>query len=618
MLKAQGVAQFVAVWMLRGVRVSLQRWSAAVHEHKGLQRVARRVAARCGCRSVALAWDGWREALVLIQRALVLKRKAGSRLNRWRLKGMASAWYKWVSEHEEQQVSARFLALSALRHSRWRYRECQRTLRTWKQLLDLIWHNKSVASRICFRWTRQALAHAWTSWYAVHGSRVRIKQLSTRIRRREARRLTSLVCSAWHQECVLRRRWYHQVRYLVCRWSNLRRRRSLDTWQERATHECSLRVEATKVVKRWTHRMQALAWRRWCTVVLSCRVARKALARCFHTERRKSFKTWRAHVASTAARYCRLQAVSSLTLHTLDRRHGQQKQRVLSCWRARVARRCFEAHEEVLRGRRASAASVALQCCRICRLFWPFLRWHCQVQARGVACGKSQLTTYESPSASFLALQRERAEGKARTLRQCLSRAIVVANWNLWCEEVGRGTVRRRCALTATRRCVHRFHVLRRAAWAAWAAGVIRCRVLRRGRVRLVLARLSRVCRAWRQSASESLLLRRKTSLWVRVLLRGVCVRHLQLVFDAFCAYLRRALRLRRVSCRRMQGYMNRFLAAVLDKWAGWRSGKVKRGSAVKSVADAAAQSLKALALRRLRSCVLHVCVPCPFFRPNP
>ena len=210
-------------------------------------------------------------------------------------------------------------------------------------------------------------------------------------------------------------------------------------------------------------------------------------------------------------------------------------------------------------------------------------------------------------------LQAPQAQQAPPAFAPTCARSCLKSAWNLWCEEVGRGTVRRRCALTATRRCVHRFHVLRRAAWAAWAAGVIRCHVLRRGRVRLVLARLSRVCRAWRQSASESLLLRRKTSLWVRVLLRGVCVRHLQLVFDAFCAYLRRALRLRRVSCRRMQGYMNRFLAAVLDKWAGWRSGKVMRGWAVKSVAAAAAQSLKALALRHLRSCVLHVCVPCPF-----
>jgi len=599
--------------MLTVVSVSLKRWSEAAHEHKERRRVERWVVARRGCRSVALALNVWCEALVHSKRALVLRSKAG---NRWRLKGMASAWCKWVREHEEQQVCARLRALSALRHCRRQYRECKRSLRAWKQRLDLISHNKSVASRVCLRWTRQALAHAWTSWYAVHGALARLKQLSTRIRSRDARWLTSLVCSAWHQECALRRRRYHQVvRYLVCRWSNLRRTQALDRWQERATHECWLRAEATKVVKRWTHRTQALAWRRWCTVVSRCRVARKALARCFHTKRRKSLKTWRAHVASTAARHRRLQAVSSLALHSLDRRHGQLKQRVLSCWRALVARRRFEAHEEVLRGNRASAATAALRYCRICRLFWPFLSWHCQVQARGGACGKSQLPTcdkLDSPPASSLALQHESAEGKARTLSQCLSRANVVATLKLWCEEVERGTVRRRCALRATRRCVHRFHVLRRAAWAAWAACVIRCRVLRRCLVRLVLARLSRVCRAWRQGASKSLL-RRRTSLWVRVLLNGVCVRHLQLVFDAVRGYLRRALRLRRVSCRRMQGYTNHFLAAVLDKWAGWRSGKVMRGWAVKSVAAAAAQSLKALALRHLRSCVLHVCVPCPF-----
>lgn len=202
-----------------------------------------------------------------------------------------------------------------------------------------------------------------------------------------------------------------------------------------------------------------------------------------------------------------------------------------------------------------------------------------------------------------------------RTFAPSFARICLESAWKLWCEEVGRGTVRRRSALTATRRCIHRFHILRRAAWAAWAACVIRCRVLRRCLVRLVLVRLSSVCRAWRQEVqgnSKSLLLCR-TSLWVRVFNNGVCVRHLQRVFDAVRGYLRRALRLRRVSCRRMQGYTNRFLAAVVDNWAGWRSGEVMRGTAVRSVAAAAAQSLKARALRHLRSFVLHVCVPCPF-----
>ena len=71
---------------------------------------------------------------------------------------------------------------------------------------------------------------------------------------------------------------------------------------------------------------------------------------------------------------------------------------------------------------------------------------------------------------------------------QTFARSCLASAWKLWCEELERGTVRRRCALRATRRCVHRFHVLRRAAWAAWAACVIRCRVLRRCLVRLVLS----------------------------------------------------------------------------------------------------------------------------------
>ena len=76
----------------------------------------------------------------------------------------------------------------------------------------------------------------------------------------------------------------------------------------------------------------------------------------------------------------------------------------------------------------------------------------------------------------------------------CSSRGLQVV-WHLWCESVHRGAVLRKSRLTATRRCVHLFRRMCRAAWTAWAACVLHSRVLRRWLLRLVC------CPSLRQNA---------------------------------------------------------------------------------------------------------------------
>jgi trimeric autotransporter adhesin len=142
----------------------------------------------------------------------------------------------------------------------------------------------------------RTMARAFRGWSEQLVTRVRLKEMSTRILLRWTHGAMSRAWTTWYEEYVTAKRHALKAHKIVCRWENIKYARAFARWEEQTAEQRNLRVAGSKVVKRWTHTSQALAWGKWQEEVRRRRMVKKAALRWTQKTLYATWSTWGALV----------------------------------------------------------------------------------------------------------------------------------------------------------------------------------------------------------------------------------------------------------------------------------------------------------------------------------
>ena len=503
-------------------------------------------------REMYQAWEAWGRVMRCARGVAQLV--ASRTLARW-AGGVQERKDSAKEERIERRVQGRAV-------SRWRCRCVARAWHRWCAAQVVLKRGLVLGRKALSRWRLRGTAAAWCRWvsaHAWHQASARLCTLAARGQCRRQRREYGRALRAWKQHVDQIARNKCMASRVCARWMQQKLAQAWTPWREQHGTHVRLKQLSTRIRRRAAHDTASLfcsAWHQECVQRKRLmRQARHLLCRWSHIRRVLALDRWQEQ----AALQCRQRATATRIIQLWTRRTLARAWRrwCLVVARYRVARKACGRwlHSSTRKGFetwRAHVANTAAHQCRhaaLCSLALRDLaRRHMQVKARALRCWRA-LALHCSPRPCPASLVLQ-FESKVKAFSLHLHRA--------------------------------------KAAWS-----------------------MSRVCCAWRELVAHRRCLRPTPRLCARAT-QGVYVHGLRLLWEAFSGHLRRALRLRRLSCRRMQGYTVRFLARVLNIWGCWLADKVLRAWAAKSAAAAAARSRQARVLRRLRSSVVHVCACVP------